>query len=213
LAILEDTSQDDLLRSLDGPNWTERAKSVERIAALYCRDGLDPSTRRRAEDAFRALCYDGEDLVRRLLAECLKEARHLPRDIALSLATDKPEIATPFLTQSLALADHDLIVILRDHAGQHRFAVARRQPLSAVVSEALCRCGEGEAILVVLSNDRAIVSEATLHWLLEQQPGSASLFEAITRRKLLPIGIGERLRVGRAQSEIRNSTRHGRAAS
>src|ERR1700722_11969181 len=97
LAITEDTSQNDLLRSLDGPNWTARAKSVERVAALYCEGGLDPATQRRAEEAFRTLRYDGEDLVRRLLAECLKEAGHLPRDIALSLATDKPEIATPFL--------------------------------------------------------------------------------------------------------------------
>ena len=82
LAITEETTPDDLLRSLDGPNWTERAKSVERIAALYCEGELDPVTRRRVEDAFRALRYDGEDLIRRLLAECLKDAVHLPRDVA-----------------------------------------------------------------------------------------------------------------------------------
>jgi uncharacterized protein (DUF2336 family) len=212
LAITEDMTPDDLLRSLDGPNWTERAKSVERIAALYC-GGLDPVTQRRVEDAFRALRYDGEDLIRRLLAECLKEAARLPRDIAFSLATDKPEIAAPFLAQSPALADRDLLIVLRDHAGPHRLAIARRTTLSSQVSDALCRCGGSEAILATLSNDGAVVTEATLHWLLEEVPVGAGIAEAIARRKLLPIGIGERLRGGRAPSEIRASTKFGRAAS
>lgn len=213
LVITEDTSQDDLLRSLDGPNWTARAKSVERIAALYCQGGLDPQTRYLAEEAFRALCYDGEDLVRRVLAECLKEASQLPRDIAVSLATDRAEIATPFLARSSALADRDLLVILRDHTGPHRLAIARRRPISAQLSDALCRCGGDEAILTVLSNDRAAITESTLHWVLEQQPSCAGASEAIARRKLLPIGIGERLRISRPQSEMRHSAMFGRAAS
>jgi uncharacterized protein (DUF2336 family) len=213
LAITEETTPDDLLRSLDGPNWTERAKSVERIAALYCEGALDPVTRRRTEDAFRALRYDGEDLIRRLLAECLKDAAHLPRDIAFTLATDKPEIAAPFLAHSPALGDRDLLVVLRDHAGPHRLAIARRPALSAQVSDALCRCSGSEAILAVLSNDGATVTEATLHWLLAEAPTGTGLVEAIARRKLLPIGIGERLRGGRASSEIRPSPTLGRAAS
>jgi uncharacterized protein (DUF2336 family) len=213
LAITEETTPDDLLRSLDGPNWTERAKSVERIAALYCEGGLDPAMQRRIEDAFRALRYDGEDLVRRLLAECLKEAACLPRDIAFSLATDKPEIAVPFLAQSPSLSDRDLLVIARDHAGPHRLSIARRQMVSPQVSDAVCRCGSGEAILAVLSNDGAAITEATLHWLLEEAPSGAGIAEAIARRKLLPIGIGERLRGGRAPSESRAPTTLGRAAS
>jgi uncharacterized protein (DUF2336 family) len=213
VAITEDTSQDDLLCSLDGPNWTARAKSVERIAAFYCQGGLDAEARGLAEEAFRALCYDGEDLVRRLLAECLKEAGQLPRDIAVSLATDKAEIATPFLMHSPALTERDLLVILRDHTGPYRVAIARRRPLSAQMSDAVCRCGGNEAILAVLANDGAAVTEATLHWLFEQKPGCAGIFEAIARRKLLPIGIGERLRVARPQSDLRNPTKFGRAAS
>jgi uncharacterized protein (DUF2336 family) len=213
LAITEDSPQNDLLRSLDGPNWTTRAKSVDRIAGLYCQDGLDPSIQRLAEEAFRTLRYDSEDLVRRLLAECLKEAAHLPRDIAFSLATDNADVAVPFLLHSPALSDRDLLVILRDHTGPHRLAIARRVSLSPEVSDALCRCGGDEVILTVLSNNGAVVTEAALHWLLERRPSNPGLVEAIARRKLLPIGIGERLRIGRAQSEIRNSSTLGRAAS
>ena len=56
------------MRAIDAPSWAARAKSAERIAALYCRPGLDPATRRVAEEAFRVLRYDSEAVVRRLAA-------------------------------------------------------------------------------------------------------------------------------------------------
>jgi len=206
-------SREDLLRSLDGPSWTARAKSAERIAELYRRGGLDGATRRIAEDAFRVLRWDGEALVRRLLAECLKDAAGLPRDIAMTLATDKAEIATPFLVHSPSLSDRDLIAVVVDNTGPHRIAIARRKPLSATVADALCRCGEDEATLAVLANDEAVVEAETLHWLLDREPLPEGLTEAITRRKLLPIGIGERLRGAlRPLADARSSPSCGRAA-
>src|SRR5438445_7948647 len=54
----DEMSREELLRSLDGPSWTARAKGAERIAELYCRGGLDGATRRIAEDAFRVLRWD-----------------------------------------------------------------------------------------------------------------------------------------------------------
>lgn len=198
MATKGNTSREDLMGSLDGPSWTARAKSAERMATLYCQGRLDASTRRVAEDSFRVLRYDGEVVVRRLVAECLKQASHLPRDIAVALATDKAEIAAPFLTHSPVLADHDLLAIVRDHPGPHRLAIARRQPLSAQVSDGLCRCGDPDVVLAVLANDHAAIADVTYHFLLDQQPSPPGLHEAITRRKLLPIGLGERLRGARA---------------
>ena len=155
------------MRAIDAPSWAARAKSAERIAALYCRSGLDPATRRVAEEAFRVLRYDSEAVVRRLLAECLKDAPHLPRDIAMSLATDAAEVAAPFLAHSPALGERDLIAILRDHPGPYRMAVARRQPLSEAVADALCRCGDRTVVLAVLGNEAAMIGEATLHAVLD----------------------------------------------
>jgi uncharacterized protein (DUF2336 family) len=195
LATREDiASREDLLRVADGPSWTVRAKSAERIAALYCCGSLDLATRRVAEDSFRVLRHDGEALVRRLLAECLKQAAGLPRDIAYALATDKAEIAAPFLARSPTLTDRDLLAILRDHPGPHRLAIAHREGLSGQLSDALCRCGEDDVTLAVLANESATIDDATLHWLLDRQPSRTRMHEAVARRKLLPIGIAEHLR-------------------
>jgi uncharacterized protein (DUF2336 family) len=189
----QDTMRGAPMPPIDQPSWAARAKSAERIAALYCRAGLDPATRRIAEDSFRVLRYDGETVVRRLLAECLKNAAHLPHDVALSLATDKAEVAELFLAHSPALSDHELLAVVRDHPGQHRLAIARRQPLSETLAEALCRCGEPAVALVVVGNDAATITEATLHALLDDTAAPSELHEAIARRKLLPISVGERL--------------------
>jgi uncharacterized protein (DUF2336 family) len=180
------------LTSLDEANWIARAKCAERVAALYCQGRLDAIERDLAEETFRLLCYDGEIVVRRLLAECLKRVPSLPRDIALPLATDKSEIPVPFIADSPSLADADLLVILRDHPGPHRIAIAARQRLSEPVSDALCRYGDTMTTTMVLDNHGATIAPATLHWLLDKRP-ERPVLEAIGRRRGLPLVAGERL--------------------
>lgn len=138
---------EDLLRSIEEPSWTERAKGVERLAALYCADAFGSADRRAAEDVFRVLRFDGEALVRRVLSECLKNARQLPHDIALRIATDSAEIAAPFLEHSPVLEDRDLARIIAENPGEHRRAIARRRELSADAAAALRRCGDLEPTL------------------------------------------------------------------
>jgi uncharacterized protein (DUF2336 family) len=186
-------AQGDILDAIEGTSWTARAKGAERLARLYCAGDLGPAARRGAEDAFRVLRFDSEALIRRLLAECLKDAADLPRDIAMRIATDRADIAALFLECSPALADADLIAIAREHPGPHRLAIARRRPLSPELCEILCRSGDLAVRLAVLANDAARIAEATLHHLLAE-PLDGALQEAIARRRLLPIGIGGRLR-------------------
>jgi uncharacterized protein (DUF2336 family) len=181
------------LAAPDEVSWIARAKRAERVAALYCEDRLDAAERGLAEETFRVLCYDGEVVVRRLLAECLKGASRLPRDIALPLATDRSEIAVPFIEDSPSLVDRDLLAILRDHPGPHRVAIAGRREVSERVSDALCRCDDGTATTTILANDGAAVSSATLHWLLDERP-KRTVLQAIARRRRLPHTVGERLR-------------------
>lgn len=178
--------------SVDEANWIARAKCAERVAALYCQGRLDTEERSLAEETFRLLCYDGEAVVRRLLAECLKDVADLPRDIALPLATDKSEIAVPFIADSPSLADRDLLAILRDHPGPHRIAIATRERVSEPVSDALCRCNDTTTTIVTLANDGAALAPATLHWLLDTQPVRL-IVGAITQRRVLPLTVRRRL--------------------
>src|SRR5215468_10267674 len=108
-------SREEILRLIEGSSWTARAKGAAELAAAYCNDQLAGETRHHVEDAFRILRFDAEVLVRRLLAECLKGARGLPRDIAMRLATDRADVAAPFLTHTPSLKEWDLLAILKEH--------------------------------------------------------------------------------------------------
>ncbi len=118
-------------------SWTERAKTVERAATFYVEGALDEEGRLAALDLFRLALYDGEPLVRRVLAESIKRARELPRDIVRTLARDVPEVSAPFLAASPLIADEDLLAIARDGASAQRAAIARRLALPNRVAQAL----------------------------------------------------------------------------
>jgi uncharacterized protein (DUF2336 family) len=172
-----------VLRAAEGPAWTERAKAAGKLASSYCEGALYTTQRAAAEHVFRLLAADGETIVRRVLAESLKAAPQLPRDIALQLATDRPEVASPMLTHSGALSPDDLIGVIRDYPGEHRAAVARRLSLAAEVVEALCRCTEEKAVRALLDNERAEIDDEILAWIAEERPHWAAVRDALARRR------------------------------
>src|SRR5665213_2705301 len=89
---------------IEEPSWTMRAKWIERVAVLYVEGELDEDEAHTALELFRVTVYDGEPLVRRVLAETLKHAIDLPRDMVLALARDTIEVAAPFLKFSPLLS-------------------------------------------------------------------------------------------------------------
>lgn len=111
---------------IEEPSWTERARLVAQIASAYVAGDFDAMERRSAVEVFRVTLYDGEPLVRRILAESLKHATDLPRDIVLGLAHDTADVATPFIVSSALLDAGDLAAIARDGSAAHRLAIGCR---------------------------------------------------------------------------------------
>jgi uncharacterized protein (DUF2336 family) len=174
-------------------SWTERAKALERLATRFAEGVLNDAEWQAAADAFRVALYDGEPLVRRVLAESVKFAADLPRDVLLSLAHDTAAVAAPVLEHSRMLAEDDLLPIVSRGSMAHRFAVAGRGLISGRVAEALCLPGERVVLPRLLANEGAALTEATLHWLLDHFPELPWVAEAIGRRRLLPVSVGSRL--------------------
>ena len=118
-------------------SWTVRAKTVEKVATLYVEGAFQDATRQTALDLFRLALYDSEPLVRRVLAESIKHARELPRDIVRTLAQDIPDVSAPFLSASPLLGDDELLSIARGGATVQRAAIACRASLSERVANVL----------------------------------------------------------------------------
>jgi uncharacterized protein (DUF2336 family) len=178
---------------LDNPSWIRRAMLIEQIAEAYADGAFTPAQRRQAEDLFRTAVYDGEPLVRSVLADSLKRLAQLPRDIVMSLARDEAQVARPILRTSPLLGDDDLIRIAREGSRSHRLAIAERDTLSARVAQALYDTRDPIVLRRILANDGAVLAEGLLHAILDTLGEAGGIVEAISRRRLLPVSVKKRL--------------------
>lgn len=180
--------------ALDNPSWVRRAMLIEQVAEGYA-DGLfTPAQRRAAEDLFRTAIYDGEALVRSVLADSLKRLGGVPRDVVLTLARDEAQVARPVLSCSPLLSEDDLLAIARAGSRSHRLAIAERDNLSPALSEALYETHDPILVRRLLVNDGAALAEGLLHAILDTLGDEPGIVETMARRRLLPVSVLERLR-------------------
>src|SRR5690606_21470051 len=118
-------------------------------------------------DIFRILLRDAEVQVRVALAQHVKEAKMLPRDLAVSLARDVDPVAVPVLEHSTVLTDDDLVEIIRVFGATKQRAIARRRVLSHAVAAALVDTGDEDVVHDLVSNAGADISEKSLQKVLE----------------------------------------------
>ena len=178
---------------LDNPSWIRRAMLLEQVAEAYADGTFGPVQRRQVEDLFRTAVYDHEPLARSVLAESLKRMTAVPHDILLSLARDEAQVARPILRTSPLLYDDDLVEIAREGTRAHRLAIAERDELSARVAQALCESRDPQVIHALLANESAALPEPLLHGILDALDDAPGIADAMTRRRLLPVSVSNRL--------------------
>src|SRR5690348_13929577 len=131
--------------------------------------------------------------IRLKLAHRLAEAPGTPRELAVLLANDEIDIASPILLKSGALEDVDLIEIVRSRSTQHLLAIAMRRDLSTAVADALVEVGEKDVIRTLLENQEAQISRATMSYLVEQSRTVDEFQEPLVRRRDLPADLARRM--------------------
>ncbi|MBI2254795.1 MAG: DUF2336 domain-containing protein [Proteobacteria bacterium] len=131
--------------------------------------------------------------VKRKLALRLADAPGLPRELAVLLANDEIEVATPILLRSAVLQDVDLVEVIRHRSRQHILTIAMRRDLSTVVSDALVETGDRDVIRTLLENQDASIAKVTLAYLVEQSKSVDEFQEPLVRRRDLPADLARRM--------------------
>lgn len=183
----------DVERLLSDRSAEARAQTVEKIAGGLAGHHYSDKERQEAEQIFRVLVTDAEVLVRQTLAETLKSLPELPHDIALTLANDISDVATPMLSFSEALSDEDLAGIISSKSPEHQQAIAGRETVSEVISEKLADTGNEDVVARLMQNDNAQISEKTFEKVLDQFGDSEKVNAPMAQRSELPITVTERL--------------------
>jgi uncharacterized protein (DUF2336 family) len=184
---------DTAVSGLDNPSWIRRAMLIEQVAEAYAEGIFTQAQRRQAEDLFRTAVYDGEALVRSVLADSLKHLNQVPRDIVLSLARDEAQVARPILRTSPLLGEADLARLAREGSRSHRLAIAERDALSPTVAQALHDSHDALVIRHLLGNEGAALPEELLHGILDTLGNVSGIVDAMARRRLLPVSVAGRL--------------------
>ena len=131
--------------------------------------------------------------VRQALSNTVAGSTRLPPDVARRLAGDAIEVAAPVLQRSPVLIDEDLVHVVRTNAMQYALAVAGREHVSELVSEALVETGEAEVVMRLVDNAGASISQATMQRVVQDYAGNELIHARVIRRPELPYELVEQL--------------------
>lgn len=205
----EKLSQEDVDRLLSDPSAETRRITATKIARDFGSDVLSDSEQKVAQEIIGLLVRDVEARVRQALAEGLKHNPNIPPTVAMSLARDVEDVATPILRNAFAFSDDDLVEIVKMANPQKLAAIAERDRVSARVSDALIDHGDENAVARLIANDGAEIAPDSLHRVLDKYGESARVHAAMIDRSKLPLAIAERL-VAMVSNQLRTRlvTRH-----
>lgn len=184
---------DDVVRLLQEPSAAVRADVAGKVGQQIDNPGLSPDELRLAQDIAGIMARDVALAVRQALAESLRHARRLPRDVALRLAADVDAVALPILADSPVLTEDDLLLLLRRGAPRKQATIAARPHLTEPVSDAVADCAGEQAVVALMRNPTARLTTGGLHRAIDRFSTSNSVQESMVHRAQLPVEIADRL--------------------
>ncbi len=186
-------TQSDVARLLAEPSPDVRAEIAQKVSVTLAGGDIEPDEIAMAQDIVRILARDVEVRVRAAVAQNLRHARTLPRDVALKLAQDIDTVALPILSDSLVLTEDDLRQIIRLGSGAKQQAIAGRSDLTEAVSHALITEAEAPAVVTLMANKTAKIADHSLDHAVTRFANDDRVKRAMVHRHALPLAVSERL--------------------
>jgi uncharacterized protein (DUF2336 family) len=192
---LEPLSTDQLMTLARQKSDQAREQLFEAMGDVFLERNTVLTLQERAliTDILEKLIREVSREIRRKLTMKLADAPGTPRELAVLLANDEIDIASPMLLRSTVLQDADLIEIVRNRSTQHLLAIAMRRDLSTAVADALVESGEKDVIRTLLENQDAHISRATMAYLVEQSKAVDEFQEPLVKRRDLPPELAKRM--------------------
>ncbi|MGB4101583.1 MAG: DUF2336 domain-containing protein [Alphaproteobacteria bacterium] len=185
-----------LLLALDGQEnvRTAMARRADALVAKLALKGV-PHAAALALHTLEALALDQAVNVRIALSSSLKDVALAPPEVVKRLAQDLTRaVAEPILRYCLALSDDDLVeLIAKRHEAWSRSAIAARPKVSTRVSDAIIASNDSAAIITLINNKGAELSDAGMTQLTERAATEISWQEPLATRHDLPPVLARRL--------------------
>ena len=164
-----------------------RVGLAKRLYADFEAGALDLAEKRAALSIFRSITRDDETDVRHEFARFVSRSHQLPTDIAMQIADDAVRrVAAPFLRHGTALDEDGLVDCVGGGEGWRQVAIAGRHGVSLAVSAAIAEVGDVAAIVVLLKNSGALVSNGSIARIAERFGMNDAVAELLLQRPGVP---------------------------
>lgn len=172
-----------LAEDADDDVRSELARKIGRLMPDL-RESRQARLRDLTIEAIETLSMDQLPQVRSALSESIKAIDNVPKDVILRLAKDVEEIvAVPVLEYSPLLNDADLVELIAAGVTMGALpAIARRNGLSAEVSQSVVASADMPSIAALLHNKSANVHEETLDKIASEARYVEEIHEPLTLR-------------------------------
>lgn len=166
------------------PKVTARSRLTRRLADIVCLPSsqVSPQERWIVADVLDEIMRHAEPDLRARVAARLSEQAEAPSGLLRRLALDKFEVAEPILRSARSLTDFDLMEVAARGESRHRLAIARREPVSEVVSAALVSAGAIPEVHALLANPHSRLASQTVDRLLQMAADEPALARALIKR-------------------------------
>ncbi len=184
-----------LLRLAAGRTPAAKAELTHAITDMFLPENgrLTEQERALMQDVLGKLVTSIEIEVRANLAEALVRSNIGLPDLERMLANDDIEVARPILEKSHALADVDLIAIIKQRTDEHRMVIAMRDMVSETVTEALVHSAGNDVIETLLRNPNAMISRRAMEYLVAESKRQDRFQEPLVLRNDLPVDLAHRM--------------------
>ncbi len=187
-------TQDDIDRLLRRARPETKLEVLDKVKSCYLADNLSAEDIKIAEQIILLLSKDAAVRIRSALAESLQKNNKVSKDIILQLAYDVEEVATPILSFSELLDEHDLLEVVQNCEEIWRYlAIAVRPALDEDVSSGLVETGHPAVVYKLLENQNAAISMPTYLTLVDNAEHDELLAIKLVERNLLPVTVAEKL--------------------
>lgn len=167
---------------LSGMDEGARIAVAQRVGSCLAVDDIAAADLKAAEMLAQTLATDAIEQVRAALSTAIREAKHLPRELAMSLTHDVDSVACPFLevTEVFSDADWQSLILTISRSGQ--IAVAKRKSLSEALTLSLAELGDSVVAETLVENPKAPMGTAICDVLLDRFASEIWLIDKLADR-------------------------------
>ncbi len=192
--MTEHLTNSDINALLSNPTPENRAEAAKVVSKKFNSGDLSDHERQVAQEIFKVMVKDAEERVRAALSDSLKDNPEIPHDVAVALANDVVGVAGPMLECSEVLTDEDLKEIITSQGADSQIAIAKRENLSADITDAIVENSDSEEVIATLvSNEGADLQEGTMSKVMDKYGDVEAVSDSLAGRNQLPISVAERL--------------------